>query len=215
MRPRSVQTHFPPVKNAIVVGAGLIGLSTALHLKSVGINVCLLESIHPGAGASWGNAGWLTPEIATPLPEPSILKTGLKALVSTNSPLYVPLQADANLLKFLVGFLKNSNSKRWRAGMSKLMPLNNLTMNSFDEMESLGVKATTQRSDFIAAFAKSGQENGLLQEFEDIRDAGYSVDATALTGAQVKEYIPAVSDSVATGVRLGGTRFINPPEYVN
>lgn len=206
--------RLPPSNSAIVVGAGLVGLSTALHLRHAGIDVTVIEAEHAGAGASWGNAGWLTPEIATPLPEPSILKTGVKALVSPNSPLYVPIRADLNLFRFLTGFLRNSTSAQWRRGMSALMPLNELTMESFEELETLGVKETTHPTEFIAAFAQAGQEQGLLQEFEDIRAAGYSVDASVLTGDEVREYAPAVSENVASGVRLGGTRFINPPKYV-
>ncbi len=190
-------------------------MSTALHLRNAGIDVTVIENDHPGAGASWGNAGWLTPEIATPLPEPSILKTGVKALVSPNSPLYVPIRADLNLFRFLTGFLRHSTSSAWRKGMAALMPLNELTMESFDELHDLGVSETTHPTEFIAAFAEAGQEKGLLQEFEDIRAAGYPVDATPLTGDEVREYAPAVSKNVATGFRLGGTRFINPPKYVD
>ncbi len=206
--------RLPTSNSAIVVGAGLVGLSTALHLRHAGIDVTVVEAEHAGAGASWGNAGWLTPEIATPLPEPSILKTGVKALISPNSPLYVPIRADLNLFKFLSGFLKNSTSKKWREGMAALMPLNERTMESFEELEALGVKETTHPTEFIAAFAEAGQEQGLLQEFEDIRAAGYQVDATLLTGDEVREYAPAVSQNVSTGIRLGGTRFIHPPNYV-
>jgi len=206
--------RLPPASSVIVVGAGIVGLSTALHMRHAGLDVTVVEADHPGAGASWGNAGWLTPEIATPLPEPSILKSGIKALVSPNSPVYVPLQADLNLLRFLTGCLRNSTRATWRRGMAALMPLNSLTMESFDELETLGVQATTHPTEFIAAFAQAGQEQGLLEEFDAIRAAGYPVDATVLSGAQVREFAPAVSPNVATGIRLGGTRFINPPQYV-
>lgn len=206
--------RLPPSQSAVVVGAGIVGLSTALHLRHAGLDVTVIEADHAGAGASWGNAGWLTPDIATPLPEPSILKTGLQAVVSANSPLYVPIRADLNLFRFLTGFLRHSTAKQWRKGMAALMPLNDLTMESFDELETLGVTETTHPTEFIAAFAEAGQEKGLLQEFEDIRASGYTVDATPLTGDEVREYAPAVSENVATGVRLGGTRFLNPPKYV-
>lgn len=206
--------RLPQSNTAIVVGAGFVGLSTALHLSKQGVDVTVVEADHAGAGASWGNAGWLTPEIATPLPEPSILKTGVKALFSPNSPLYVPIRADLTLLRFLTGFLKNSTAGKWRKGMAALMPLNELTMESFDELEDLGVTETTHPTEFIAAFAEAGQEQGLLQEFADIQAAGYNVDFTPLTGDEVREYAPAVSQNVQTGFRLGGTRFIHPPKYV-
>lgn len=205
---------FPRAKSAVIVGGGVVGLSTALHLRQAGIDVTVVEAGEVGAGASWGNAGWLTPEIATPLPEPSIIKTGITAMLSVNSPVYIPPRADLNLLKFLTGFLRNSTAKKWRAGMAALMPLNELTMESFDELASFGVSEPSHSSEFIAAFAHAGQERGLLHEFATIRALGYRVDATVLTGDEVRQYAPAVSEQVMSGVRLGGTRFINPPKFV-
>src|SRR5690625_7144371 len=97
--------------------------------------------------------------------------------------------------------------------MAALMPLNNLTMESFDELESLGVTETTHPTEFIAAFAEAGQESGLLQELEDIRAAGYDVDATPLTGDEVREEAPALSHGVASRAHLGRTSSMTPPKH--
>ena len=55
-------------------------------------------------GVLLGNAGWLTPGIATPLPEPAVLKYGLRAVLSPSSPVYVPPSANPSFLKFVTGF---------------------------------------------------------------------------------------------------------------
>lgn len=44
-----------------VIGAGMVGLSTAWFLQDYGIHVTLYDRRHVAAGSSWGNAGWLTP----------------------------------------------------------------------------------------------------------------------------------------------------------
>ncbi|MDR2279293.1 MAG: FAD-binding oxidoreductase, partial [Gordonia sp. (in: high G+C Gram-positive bacteria)] len=44
-----------------VVGAGMVGLSTAWFLQDHGVDVTVVDSVGPAAGASWGNAGWITP----------------------------------------------------------------------------------------------------------------------------------------------------------
>jgi gamma-glutamylputrescine oxidase len=51
-----------------VVGAGYTGLSTALALRSEGLDVAVLEQDFAGAGASGSNAGHLTPTIGKDLP---------------------------------------------------------------------------------------------------------------------------------------------------
>jgi D-amino-acid dehydrogenase len=47
----------------------MVGLSTAWFLQEQGVEVTVLDREGVAAGSSWGNAGWLTPGIATPLPE--------------------------------------------------------------------------------------------------------------------------------------------------
>ncbi|WP_371820779.1 FAD-dependent oxidoreductase [Tsukamurella sp. PLM1] len=61
---------------AIVVGAGIVGLSTAFSLQQQGVEVTVIDRTGPAAGASWGNAGWLSPAFTIPLPEPALLKQG-------------------------------------------------------------------------------------------------------------------------------------------
>ena len=56
-----------------VVGAGMVGLSTAWFLQEHGFHVTVYERDHVAAGSSWGNAGWLTPALTAPLPEPAVL----------------------------------------------------------------------------------------------------------------------------------------------
>ncbi|MCX2722153.1 NAD(P)/FAD-dependent oxidoreductase [Roseibium salinum] len=43
--------------DVMVLGAGIVGVSTAIHLLRMGLDVVLLDRAHPGAGASSGNAG--------------------------------------------------------------------------------------------------------------------------------------------------------------
>src|SRR5690242_8079044 len=86
-------THHTPQRVA-VVGAGMVGLATAWFLQERGVEVTVLDREGVAAGSSWGNAGWLTPGITTPLPEPAVLTYGVRAVLSPNSPVYVPPSAN-------------------------------------------------------------------------------------------------------------------------
>ena len=50
-----------------IIGAGYLGLSTALHLAEMGVRVIVLEAKSPGHGASGRNSGFVVPNFVTPL----------------------------------------------------------------------------------------------------------------------------------------------------
>src|ERR1700688_5294375 len=62
--------------DVIVIGAGFTGLSTALHLREVGIDVAIVEAMEPGWGASGRNNGQVIPTLSRPDPEDIIAKHG-------------------------------------------------------------------------------------------------------------------------------------------
>lgn len=51
-RKKQIQSY-----DVMVLGAGIAGVSTALHLRNLGIDVALIDRGHPGEGASYGNPG--------------------------------------------------------------------------------------------------------------------------------------------------------------
>src|SRR3546814_17545151 len=108
----------------VVVGAGVVGLSTAWFLQERGVEVTVVDRDGVAADASWGNAGWLAPALTLPLPEPAVLQYGLRAMLSPSSPVYVPLTTDLKLIRFLVGFARHCTPSKWREALSAYTELN-------------------------------------------------------------------------------------------
>ncbi|HET7741510.1 MAG TPA: FAD-dependent oxidoreductase, partial [Mycobacterium sp.] len=199
-----------------VVGAGMVGLSTAWFLQGHGVDVTVLERHHVAAGSSWGNAGWLTPGITAPLPEPAVLAYGLRAVLSPSSPVYVPLRPQTELLRFLGGFARNSTELRWRRGMRAYAPLNALALGAFDRLALGGVDATTERADpFLACFRTAKERALLLNELKHIGDAGQEVKYEAITGAEARRAEPSLSPEVGAAVRIHEQRYIHPPRFLD
>ncbi|MFN8029762.1 MAG: hypothetical protein U0Q10_05390 [Dermatophilaceae bacterium] len=69
-----------------------------------------------------GNAGWLTPGIAT-VARAGGARAGVRAVLNPSSPVYVPPSADKFFLKFVAGFTKRSTMPAWKA-MGSLVPIN-------------------------------------------------------------------------------------------
>ena len=211
----SVRRDYGPPSEVAVIGAGMVGLSTAWFLQDAGVHVTVYERAHEGAAASWGNAGWLTPALTAPLPEPAVLRYGLRAVLSPRSPVYLPLRADRDLLRFLGSFVKHSTVRRWRRGMAAYVPLNERALEAFDVLAAGGVTAQTKPADpFLACFARERDARGLLTELQHIVDAGQDVSFHPVSGRQAGLLEPALSPRVGAAVRIHGQRYLHPPEFV-
>jgi D-amino-acid dehydrogenase len=196
-----------------VIGAGMVGLSTAWHLQQHGMSVTVYDRKHAAAGSSWGNAGWLAPALTAPLPEPAVLSYGVKAVMSPSSPVYVPPRADPRLLRFLAGFARHSTARRWGLGMRAYVQLNRLALEAFDELTD--VEAPTHAADpFLACFRTPEDRASLLTELEHIRAAGQDVKYDVLSGDEARAAEPSLSPMVGAAVRLHGQRFIDPPRFM-
>lgn len=204
------------VERVAVVGAGMVGLATTWFLQQRGVHVTVLDRTGVAAGASWGNAGWITPALAGPLPEPAVLRYGVRAFLSPNSPVYVPLRPDAALIRFLSGFLRNSTASRWRRGMQVLAALDNLALDTFDELADHGVDATVhEATPLVAAYRTAGERGPVLDELAQVRSAGVKVDYDLLSGDAARAAVPLLSGAVGAGVAIHGQRFTDPGRYVD
>jgi D-amino-acid dehydrogenase len=202
-------------RRVAVVGAGMVGLSTAWFLRERGVEVTVLDRKGVGAGASWGNAGWLTPAIATPLPEPAVLRYGVRAVLSANSPVYVPPTLDPRLARFVAGFVRHSTDSRWEKAMQALLPVNDLSLEAFDHLAAHGVQAEVREAKpFVAAYERAGDVQVLLDEFESIERAGGRVEHELIGGAEARRREPAISDAVQAAIIIHGQRYLRPVEYV-
>ena len=203
------------VRSAVVVGAGMAGLSTAWFLRRHGIEVTVVDRRHVAAGASWGNAGWLAPAFAMPLNEPGTLRHGLAGLLKSTSPLYIPPRADPRLAAFLLAFVRNCTWRRWRTGMQAFTVLNRQALAAYDELAAGGVGEPTRPSEpCLMAMRTVAERQAVAGELERIRAVGQDVDYELLSGAAARALEPALSDQVGAGIRLNGQRYVHPGPYM-
>jgi glycine/D-amino acid oxidase-like deaminating enzyme len=106
-----------------IIGGGIIGLACAWYLRRAGRDVVVLERDTPGAGASHGNCGTITPSHAPPLPEPGVVRRALKWMLKPDAPLYIRPRFDPALWLWLLKFTARCNPRdhaqatRIRAGL--------------------------------------------------------------------------------------------------
>lgn len=188
----------------VVAGAGLVGLSTAWFLQEHGGQVTVVDRSGVAAGASWGNAGWLSPGLATPLPEPAVLRYGLKALLDPAAALSVPARLDPSLWAFLLRFARHCTPARWRRAVDALAAVNGAALDAYDELGRAGVTAPVTGAPIMAAFTHRDAARPLLREL-------------AVTGAPhvVRNGAPRPGLTARVGcvVEITGQRYIDPGAY--
>ncbi|TDD02754.1 FAD-dependent oxidoreductase [Nonomuraea deserti] len=204
-----------PPRSAIVVGAGIVGLSTAWFLQERGVDVHVVDRAGVAAGASWGNAGWVAPGLAIPLNEPSVLRYGLKSLVNPAAPLHVPATVDPKLWAFLARFAANSRWSSWTRAVRANLPLNEECIEAYEVLTANGVDAPVVDAPITAAFRTPQQAESLLRELRRMADAGQPVDHAVLDGARLAEYAPLASAALRAGVRIDGQRYVDPGGFVH
>lgn len=111
-------------KHVIVVGAGIVGVSTAIWLQRDGHAVTLLDRQGPAAGASFGNAGVITSSSVVPIPQPGLWRKAPRMLLDPDQPLFVKWGHLPKLLPFLRSYLAHGRADRVEAishGLSQLL----------------------------------------------------------------------------------------------
>ena len=164
--------------DVIVLGAGIVGVSVALHLVKRGVVVALLDRGEPGRGTSYGNTGIIEANTLFPPAFParllSLLRIGLKRAPEAD----YHLTALARIAPWLLAFRRNSSPERLTAFMTAMRPL---FERAIIEHESLMAESNARRwlrhtgwlklfrSD--AGFAATARERALAE------DAGMAVQA--------------------------------------
>jgi len=94
------------MSKAIVIGGGIIGLSSAFYLKKSGWDVTVLDKGDFSDNCSYGNCGYICPSHFIPLATPGIVKQGLKWMWNSTSPFYVQPRLDWNLIDWGLKFMR-------------------------------------------------------------------------------------------------------------
>jgi glycine/D-amino acid oxidase-like deaminating enzyme len=120
----------------VVVGAGIVGVCTAWHLKRRGADVTLIDRDEPGLGCSYGNAGALSSGSVAPLAMPGVMRDALRMLLDPAAPLRIPLRYLPKAAPWLRRFVR---AARPDAVRHISQALSTLLANSIEKhMEILG-----------------------------------------------------------------------------
>lgn len=127
-----------PQKKVIVIGGGIVGLSTAYYLKEEGHDVVVLDKGNLIGGASNVNAGYLTPSHIVPMAAPGMISKGIKWMFNASSPFYVKPRLNKDLIEWGLKFMKSCTPKHVQQSLKTILDINLLSKQLYLEMQQSG-----------------------------------------------------------------------------
>lgn len=163
-------------KSVVVVGGGIVGLSTAYYLHKAGHTVTVLDKSDITSGASFVNAGYLTPSHIVSLASPGMITQGLKYMFNSSSPFYMKPRLDLDFLRWTLYFKKSSTRAKVEKAMPVIRDINLLSRELYEGIRASGdlgdfnigdqglmmVYQTNEAFDHEMEVVKKGAEMGLV-----------------------------------------------------
>src|SRR3954465_2420320 len=120
------------MKNVVVIGGGIIGLSSAFYLLQAGHKVTILDKDGFTDNCSYGNMGYVCPSHFIPLAAPGIVKQGFKWMWNSQSPFYVQPRLNLALINWGMKFMRSASQKNVEEAA---IPLRDIALISQHEYE--------------------------------------------------------------------------------
>ncbi|WP_445747500.1 NAD(P)/FAD-dependent oxidoreductase [Polaribacter sp.] len=121
-------------KEIIIIGGGIIGLSSAYYLQKEGFQVTVIDQSDFSSGASYVNAGYISPSHIVSLAAPGMISKGLKWMLNPASPFYVKPRLDMDFLKWSLAFKKSATASKVEKSMPVIKDITVFSRQLFEEM---------------------------------------------------------------------------------
>ncbi|PYE46514.1 glycine/D-amino acid oxidase-like deaminating enzyme [Rhizobium sp. PP-F2F-G20b] len=198
-----------------VLGAGIVGLSTAIHLARRGKSVLLVDRRGAGEETSFGNAGLIQREGVVPYGFPHDFGALFRYALNNTIDAHYHLKALPGLVPFLVRYWWNSGFTQHQHIARLYAPLieNSITEHA-DLIKASGADNLIQRDGWMKVFRTDAARDVAYKEAERL-SAGFGVNHQKLSPSDVKALEPSIRIDLAGGLRWTDPWSIRDPHSLN
>ncbi|MBU6237009.1 MAG: FAD-dependent oxidoreductase [Planctomycetes bacterium] len=186
-------------QRVLIVGGGIIGLSSALAAAERGMEVTVIDRISPhGDNCSLGNSGMVVPSHFIPLAAPGVISQGLHWLRDPESPFYIQPRVSWDLMQWGLRFYLATHVQQVEAGSQLLRDMNLASRELYLQWQDKGIDSQLVKRGLLMLCST---QHGLEEEGAIATKArSLGIPASVLTPEETASLDPNVTYSVAGSV---------------
>jgi D-amino-acid dehydrogenase len=191
----------------LVLGSGVIGVTTAYYLAAAGHEVEVVErQSGPALETSFANAGEVSPGYSSPWAGPGIPVKAIKWLLMRHGPLVVRPKIDPAMWVWLTKMLRNCTSARYAVNKARMVPIAEYSRDCLRALrQETGITYDERTQGTLQLFRKQAQLDGTGGDIEVLKQFGVPYELLDPAGCIAAEpALARVREKFVGGLRLPG-----------
>ena len=179
----------------VILGSGVIGVTTAYYLAKAGHQVTVLDRQEgPALETSFANAGQISPGYASPWAAPGIPLKALKWMFEEHAPLAIRPDGSLAQLRWMWQMLRNCNAERYAENKERMVRLAEYSRDCLRNLRAAtGIEYEGRQQGTLQLFRTQEQFDGAAKDIAVLKQTG--VPFRLLDRAQLAEAEPALAKS--------------------
>jgi glycine/D-amino acid oxidase-like deaminating enzyme len=187
-------------RRAAVIGAGIVGLASAVALRRDGHDVTVIDRLPPGEACSFGNSGGMPRSHAFPMATPGILWKVPGYLADPLGPLALRWRHLPRLTPWLVHFVRAGAPERFARNLDLLTAL---MRESYEEWDALlsetGLRHLVRDDGALTIYRTAAARDEAWPLWQMLIDRGARIER--IDAGQLRQLEPMVPDGYAYAIR--------------
>ena len=195
------------MQRVLVLGSGVIGVTSAWYLARAGFEVTVVDrEPGPARGASFANAGQISPGYASPWAAPGVPLKAIRWLFQAHAPLAIRLTRDPFQYQWLAQMLRNCTAARYAVNKERMVRLAEYSRDCMDELaRDTGLAWEGRKLGTTQLFRTQAQLDAAARDIAVLEEAGVPYEVLDRSGvARVEPALAATAGILVGGLRLPG-----------
>ncbi len=194
---------------AVIIGGGIIGLSSAYYLSKQGWEVTVIDRTDLSDNCSHGNLGMIVPSHFVPMAAPGIIAQGIRWMFNSKSPFYVKPSLNRSLINWGLRFMKSATASHVEYSAPYLKNINLLSKKLYEDLSAApGFDFAFEKKGIVMYYKTEKVAEEEIHLAEKARAMG--LDAVVLSREAIQLLEPEVKPDVLGGVHYRCDAHIYP-----